>query len=279
MSTQKPFIYQPEDLERLLRTKEFSGLLPEERAFVLQHVSNEDEFNELKMLLGHIESSEHEMQDPPVAVWKNLKKEFNAQKPSRFKVWLNILFPPLPKWSGFRTVSFSLVGMAAVVGAIVWFVPSENNSNQLASVQENSNNNSIPNSTNDTVSENSEFKVNPEQFAELKPISENSITPLVRSVEHVQEAPLNDEVSEENSIAPANDAIEAKSDRSMENDAPTVTESTNAFPTLNFSNDANLNAPATQWTTGTTKTTTIVADSVKFQPKKKNKKKTPPKKK
>ena len=83
MSTQKPFLYQPEDLERLLRTKEFSGLLPEERAFVLQHVSNEAEFNELKMLLGKIESSEHETQDPPAAVWKNLKSEFNANKKSQ----------------------------------------------------------------------------------------------------------------------------------------------------------------------------------------------------
>jgi len=279
MSTQKPFIYQPEDLERLLRTKSFSGLLPEERAFVLQHVSNDKEFNELKMLLGNIESSEHEMQDPPAAVWKNLKKEFNAHKPSRFKVWLNFLFPPLPKWSGFRTVSFSLVGMAAVVGAIVWFVPSENDSNQLASVQDNSNSNSIPKTTNDTVSENSEFKVNEEQYAELQPVSEISITPVVREVEEIYENRMVDEVQEENSIAPTNDAIEAKSDRSMENDAPTVTESTNAFPTLNFSNDANLNAPATQWTTGTNGTTTIVTDSIKFQPKKKNKKKTPPKKK
>jgi hypothetical protein len=277
MSTQKPFTYQPEDLERLLRTKEFNGLLPEERAFVLQHVSTEKEFNELKMLLGNIESSEHEMQDPPVAVWKNLKKEFNAQKPSRFKVWLNILFPPLPKWSGFRTVSFSLVGMAAVVGAIVWFVPSDNNSNQLASVQENSNSNSIPNTTNDTVSENSEFKVNPEQYAELKPVSGIYVTPVVREVEQVYETPLNDEVSEENSIAPANDAVEEKSDRRMENDAPTVVESNNTFPTLNFSNDANSSAPAVQWTTGTTEITTIVTDSVKIQPKKK--KKTPPKKK
>ena len=276
MSTQKPFIYQPEDLERLLRTKSFSGLLPEERTFVLQHVSNNDEFNELKMLLGKIESSEHEMQDPPAAVWKNLKKEFNQQKPSRFKVWLNILFPPLPKWSGFRTVSFSLVGMAAVVGAVIWFVPSDNNSNQLASVQENSKDNTIPNTTNDTVSENSEFKVNPEQFAELKSISENSITPLVRSVERVQEAPLNDEVSEENSIAPANDAVEEKSDRKMENDAPTVTESTNAFPTMNFTTDGNLIAPAVQWTTDE-KVNVIATDSVKIQPKKK--KKSPSKKK
>jgi hypothetical protein len=279
MSTQKPFIYQPEDLERLLRTKEFNGLLPEERAFVLQHVSTEKEFNELKMLLGNIESSEHEMQDPPVAVWKNLKKEFNAQKPSRFKVWLNILFPPLPKWSGFRTVSFSLVGMAAVVGAIIWFVPSDKNSNQLASVQDNIKSNEIQNSTNDTVSENSEFKVNQEQYAELKPVSEIYVTPVVREVEEEQKYPLDEVIQVSENDAPANDAIEAKSDRSMENDAPTVSESTNAFPTLNFSNDGNLNAPAVQWTTGTNGTTTIVADSVKIQPKKKNKKKTPPKKK
>ena len=276
MSTQKPFIYQPEDLERLLRTKEFNGLLPEERAFVLQHVSNEKEFNELKMLLGNIESSEHEMQDPPAAVWKNLKKEFNQQKPSRFKVWLNILFPPLPKWSGFRTVSFSLAGMAAVVGAVIWFVPSDKNSNQLAIVQDNSKNKEIQNSTNDTVSQNSEFKVNPEQYAELKPVSEIYVTPVVREVEEVYETRMMDEVQDENTIAPANDAIEAKSDRNMENDSPTVVESTNAFPTMTLTTNGNLNAPTLQWTTDE-KANVIVTDSVKIQPKKK--KKTPPKKK
>ena len=278
MSTQKPFTYQPEDLERLLRNKEFNGLLPEERAFVLQHVSNEKEFNELKMLLGNIESSEHEMQDPPAAVWKNLKKEFNQQKLSRFKIWLNILFPPLPKWSGFRTVSFSLVGMAAVVGAIIWFVPSDKTSNQLAIVQDNPKNNEIQNSTNDTVSESKEFKVNPEQYAELKPVSGVYVTPVVREVEHVYETPTMDEVQEENTIAPANNATEAKSDRSMENDSPTVVESTNAFPTMTLTTNGNLNAPAVQWTTDE-KVNVIATDSVKIQPKKKNKKKTPPKKK
>ena len=276
MSTQKPFIYQPEDLERLLRTKEFNGLLPEERAFVLQHVSNEKEFNELKMLLASIESSEHEMQDPPAAVWKNLKKEFNQQKPSRFKVWLNILFPPLPKWSGFRTVSFSLAGMAAVVGAVIWFVPSDKNSNQLAIVQDNSKNKEIQNSTNDTVSQNSEFKVNPEQYAELKPVSEIYVTPVVREVEEVYETRMMDEVQDENTIAPANDAIEAKSDRNMENDSPTVVESNSTFPTMTLTTNGNLNAPALQWTTDE-KANVIVTDSVKIQPKKK--KKTPPKKK
>lgn len=276
MSTQKPFTYQPEDLERLLRTKEFNGLLPEERAFVLQHVSNEKEFNELKMLLGNIESSEHEMQDPPASVWKNLKKEFNEQKPSRFKVWLNFLFPPLPKWSGFRTVSFSLIGMAAVVGAIVWFVPKENNSNQLAMVQDNSNNSEIPNTTNDTVSESKEFKVNPEQYAELNPVSGLYVVPEVRSEVHIHEAPNMFEVHEENTVAPANDAIEEKSDRRMENDSPALIESTNASPTITSTSSGNLSSPAIQWTTDE-KVNVIVMDSVKIQPKKK--KKTPPKKK
>jgi hypothetical protein len=276
MSTQKPFTYQPEDLERLLRTKEFNGLLPEERAFVLQHVSNEMEYNELKMLLGNIESSEHEMQDPPAAVWKNLKKEFNAHQPSRFKVWLNILFPPLPKWSGFRTVSYSLVGMAAVVGAVIWFVPSDKNSNQLAIVQDNPKNNEIQNSTNDTVSESKEFKVNPEQYAELKPVSGIYVTPVVREVEEVHETPTMDEVQEENTIAPANNATEAKSDRSMEIDSSALIESTNASPTFTTTSSGNLTAPTMNFTTDE-KMNVIVTDSVKIQPKKK--KKTSPKKK
>lgn len=278
MSTQKPFTYQPEDLERLLRTKEFNGLLPEERAFVLQHVSNEKEFNELKMLLGNIESSEHEMQDPPASVWKNLKKEFNQQKPSRFRVWLNILFPPLPKWSGFRTVSFSLVGMAAVVGAVIWFVPKDNNTmaanhSNVQSAEEKS-----TNTNSDTVSENSEFKVNPEQYAELQPVSGIYVTPVVREVEETYETLTTDEVHEENTIAPANDAIEAKSDRSMEYDSPAVIESTNASPTFTTTSSGNWTAPTMNFTTDE-KMNVIVTDSVKIQPKKKNKKKGTSKKK
>ena len=285
MSTQKPFTYQPEDLERLLRTKEFNGLLPEERAFVLQHVSNEEEFNELKMLLGKIESSEHEMQDPPAAVWKNLKKVFNAHKPSRFKVWLNFLFPPLPKWSRFRTVSFSLVGMAAVVGAIVWFVPSEKKSDQFASIQDTSENKETQNSILDTVSENSEFKVNPEQYAELNPTSGNYSTPEVRAVENIQEYPIDEIIQMSEDAIPMTNSVEEKNTNRMmdsesidvnatSNDSPTTI--TTAGPTTTSTLMNNTTAP--QWTSGgAVPTTTIVADSVKVQPKKK-KKPTPKKK-
>jgi hypothetical protein len=166
--------------------------------------------------------------------------------------------------------------MAAVVGAIIWFIPSDKTSNQLAIIQDNPKNNEIQNSTNDTVSESKEFNVNPEQYAELQPVSEIYITPVVREVEHVHEAPLNDEVSEENSIAPSNDAIEAKSDRSMEYDSPAVIESTNASPTFTTTSSGNFTAPTMNFTTDE-KMNVIVTDSIKIQPKKK--KKTPPKKK
>jgi hypothetical protein len=285
MSTQKPFLYQPEDLERLLRTKTFNGLLTEERAFVLQHVSNEEEFNELKMLLGKIESSEHEMQDPPAAVWKNLKKEFNAHKPSRFKVWLNFLFPPLPKWSGFRTVSISFVGMAAVIGAIVWFLPSEKNSNQLASVNLESKDSAA--SPLDTVSENAELKVNPEQYAEVNRISGIYNVPNVISIEHVHEYPATDEVIQiQEEAVPAYDMIEEKANRTMDKESTNVATSSDDAPAANFSTGPTITSTSTQlnnvaspqWTTGgSVPTTTIVADSIKVQPKKK--KKTPPKKK
>ena len=170
--------------------------------------------------------------------------------------------------------------MAAVVGAIVWFVPSDKTSNQLAIVQDNPKNNEIQNSTNDTVSENSEFKVNPEQYAELQPVSGIYVTPVVREVEETYETLTTDEVQDEITIAPANDATESKSVRGVENDSPTSIESTNASPssvtTFNLSPDYNLTAPNVTFTTNGT-TNVIATDSIKIQPKKK--KKTPPKKK
>jgi hypothetical protein len=132
------------------------------------------------------------------------------------------------------------------------------------------------NSNQDTVSENSEFKVNPEQYAELKPVSGIYVTPVVREVEHVHEAPTMDEVQDENTIAPANNIQEAKADRSMEYDSPAVIESTNATQTFTTTSSGNLSVPAATWTTDE-KLNVTATDSVKIQPKKK--KKTPPKKK
>jgi hypothetical protein len=169
--------------------------------------------------------------------------------------------------------------MAAVIGAIVWFVPSENKSNQFASVQDNSKNSETQNSILDTVSENSEFKVNPEQYAELNPISGNYTTPEVRSVDHVHEYPADEVIQISEEAIPMNKITEEKNTNRMmdaesvdvkatSNDSPNTI--TTAGPTTTSTLMNNTTAP--QWTTGgAVPTTTIVADSVKVQPKKKKK--------
>jgi hypothetical protein len=170
--------------------------------------------------------------------------------------------------------------MAAVVGAVIWFVPKENNNVALNNSSNQLNEEKSTNSNQDTVSENSEFKVNPEQYAELQPVSGIYVTPVVREVEETYETLTTDEVQDENTIAPANDATESKSVRGVENDSITSIESTNASPasvtTFNSSSDYNLTAPNVTFTTNGT-TNVIATDSIKIQPKKK--KKTPPKKK
>lgn len=50
------YTYDPEDLESLLRHKSFSELYPEEREFVLKHLSGEDEYTSMHTLLENLES-------------------------------------------------------------------------------------------------------------------------------------------------------------------------------------------------------------------------------
>jgi hypothetical protein len=139
----------------------------------------------------------------------------------------------------------------------------------------------------DTVSQNAELKVNPEQYAEVHRISGIYNVPEVISMEQLHEYPLTDGVIEVREEAvPAYDMIEEKANRTMDkestnaetnsDDAPAATFSTG--PTITSTSTQLNNVASPQWTTGgAVPTTTIVADSVKVQPKKK--KKTPPKKK
>ena len=52
MKTSTFHTYEPEDLERLMRTKAFEELLPEERDFVLRHVENSDEYKQVRQLMS-----------------------------------------------------------------------------------------------------------------------------------------------------------------------------------------------------------------------------------
>jgi len=88
--------YRHEDIEALLMSKSFGELLAEEKAFVMQHVQSEDEYNSLRALLleMHDLSFDAELNDPPASLETALMHGFaeNAEKERgykrRFAPWL-----------------------------------------------------------------------------------------------------------------------------------------------------------------------------------------------
>ena len=115
------FTYDPEDLERLLKAKSFSELLPEEKAFVLQFVENDLEYDSMRETLESliVLPSLEETISPQSATKEVLMAAFSAktaenQKEEReekigFWTWLwntnkTILYRP-----GFQLASLALV--------------------------------------------------------------------------------------------------------------------------------------------------------------------------
>ena len=81
--------YRHEDIEALLMSKAFGELLAEEKAFVMQHVQSEDEYNSLRALLleMHDLSFDAELIDPPASLETALMHGFaeNAEKERGYK--------------------------------------------------------------------------------------------------------------------------------------------------------------------------------------------------
>jgi len=115
------FTYDPEDLERLLKEKSFSELLPEEKAFVLQFVENDLEYDSMRETLESLIAvpSMEEAISPKAATKEALMAAFSTktvenQKEEReektgFWAWLwntnkTILYRP-----GFQLASLALV--------------------------------------------------------------------------------------------------------------------------------------------------------------------------
>lgn len=96
-------MYQTEDIEVLLLQKEFQELLPEERAFILEHIQDEKEYTRMRNLLFQmIEMETDELPDgPDQRVKQNLDALFIDQNKSR-PLWRSI-----PFWS--------ISGIAAVL--------------------------------------------------------------------------------------------------------------------------------------------------------------------
>ncbi len=115
------FTYDPEDLERLLKAKSFSELLPEEKAFVLQFVENDLEYDSMRETLESliVLPSLEETISPQAATKEALMAAFSAKTAENkkeekeekigFWAWLwntnkTILYRP-----GFQLASLALV--------------------------------------------------------------------------------------------------------------------------------------------------------------------------
>ena len=83
--------YDPEDIEVLLQERTFDELLPEERAFVLKHLSGRAEYERMRALLGQLQRNEQRpssvVADPVVK--DRVMEVFRAQQRPTWRVWLN----------------------------------------------------------------------------------------------------------------------------------------------------------------------------------------------
>jgi len=113
MSENEP--YRHEDIEALLMSKAFGELLSEEKAFVMQHVESEAEYNSMRSLLleMHELSFDAELKDPPESLETALLHGF-AENAEKVKGYTQRFAP----WMGWA-IAASVVGFC-----VVFFWPS-----------------------------------------------------------------------------------------------------------------------------------------------------------
>lgn len=83
--------YDPEDIESLLSERGFDELLPDERAFVLRHMSGRDEYERMRALLHYVRPDERDRGsiEPDDRVRANVLAVFRAQRQPQWRIWLN----------------------------------------------------------------------------------------------------------------------------------------------------------------------------------------------
>ncbi|MFM7723021.1 MAG: hypothetical protein ACKO7C_08475 [Bacteroidota bacterium] len=134
MNTKTNPTYQPNDIEVIIKNKSFSELLPDEKEFVLQHISSEEEFNQLKQLWFSIESEEMDMQDPPKHIWKNLRNQFKKEKQEKnaFTIWLNSVRTWWMNLNTFGQMSLAMASVALILSGVWLTIQQPNDSVVLA---------------------------------------------------------------------------------------------------------------------------------------------------
>jgi hypothetical protein len=229
MKTSTFHTYEPEDLERLMRTKAFEELLPEERDFVLRHVENSDEYKQVRQLMIDVESVDHDLYDPPQEVWKNLQHEFRKQKKSLFVHWLNLLAQRWSEFTSLQRVAYSGLAMAAVVTLLALpYIAKQDLQSLPVILSENHNENSIQPELKNSVPTITKPIENPAQVIHLAPPVNDVYS--IESYDMIAESRIEAvaEKEEAKQAAPADDVSENISTGNSEN--RTVITSTSHLP-------------------------------------------------
>lgn len=85
--------YDPEDIESLLSERAYDELLPDERSFVLRHLSDREEYERMRALLHYVRPDERERPtiEPDEKVRRSVLATFRAQQKPQWRIWLNTL--------------------------------------------------------------------------------------------------------------------------------------------------------------------------------------------
>lgn len=119
--------YDPEDIESLMSERAFDELLPEERAFVLRHLSGREEYGAMRALLQQVRTlkGEDEPLVPDPDVRERVLHTFRTHHQRRPGFSLNTVFawllPPSSSTPWLRP-ALALAGVALLVGMAFFLV-------------------------------------------------------------------------------------------------------------------------------------------------------------
>lgn len=120
--------YDPEDIEVLLSEHAFEELLPEERAYVLRHLSGREEYEAMRATLQQIRAQDQRRRpiEPDAHVRQAVLEAFGERHRTGWRYHLNAvgawLFPPDAR--GVFRPAMVLGGLALLVVTLVWLLPS-----------------------------------------------------------------------------------------------------------------------------------------------------------
>lgn len=139
-SMERPERYDPEDIEHLLSERPFHELLAEEKAYVLRHIADAEEYERMRALLMHLREDEQQRDPlmPDAAAREQVMAAFRAQQQPGWRVWLNSIAAVFAQeHEGFAwRPALALAGVATVlvVGVAIVFRSTGEAPQQLAEV-------------------------------------------------------------------------------------------------------------------------------------------------